>query len=1231
MSRLPLWGLLAAGLVSLAALPGRSDEPPPREKQIADIERQLQVLQKQLSELRQVGHNTPSTAPKSEGALPTDWVKALTWRCVGPANMSGRITAISVFEADPSTYWVATASGGLLKTTNNGITFQHQFDHEATVSIGDVCVAPSDSNVVWVGTGENNPRNSVSWGDGVYRSTDGGRTWKNMGLRGTFQIGKIVIHPTNPNIVYVGALGRLYGPNAERGLFKTTDGGQNWNKLSLPADDKAGVLDIRMHPTDPETLIAATWERQRDQFDAFFGTSDGGDQYGPIKNHAAGTALYKTKDGGKSWTKLTKGLPSGALGRIGLDWYRKDPNIVFTIIDTEKAGQGPPRITVLRASADKGEGGVTIKGVNPQGPAGRSGVKVGDVVKAVNGKPVESVQAINDILQREVRPGQKLTLGIARGGQTMDVAVNLEDRTRGQRGGGGGGGGFGGRGGFAGMASLGAMGEDFEDSGARITRLFPEGQAEKAGLQEGDIVLTVDKTKLQGFQQLLEELQKRKEGDKVALRVRRAGEDKEVALTVGSATAMAGRGPTNRRPYGSGLGGQEENAQDEQGPDGYQTGGLFKSTDAGETWTRINSINPRPMYFSQVRVDPSDAKHIYVLGVSQYHSADGGQTFNSTFGRGVHSDCHAHWIDPKDGRHMVIGGDGGYYQTYDRGANWDHLNTMALGQFYHVAVDPRPLYKVYGGLQDNGTWGGPSRTRGFQGPINEDWVSVGGGDGFRCAVDPSDPDLVYSESQGGNMSRRNFRTGETAAIRPQAGGGPGATRAATGEGTPAAQRTGGRGGAGQRYRFNWNTPFILSNHNSKIFYCAGNYVFRSLDRGNDLRIISPEITASSKGSGTALSESPRNPAVLWAGTDDGALWVTRDGGSNWTNVAKNVGLPGPRWVASLEASRYVEGRCYVAFDGHRSDDDAGYVFVTEDFGQTWKSLRDNLPVGSTRVLREDIKNQNVLYVGTEFAAWASVDRGQSWTKINNNLPTVAVHDFAQHPTAGEMVAATHGRSLWIVDVTPLRQTTADVLKAKAHLYEPTPAIRWRPDPRHGGTTRRFVGQNPPPGAQLYYSLSGPAEQVSLKVVDYAGKTVRELLAPAGPGLHRVGWDLTVATGRGPAAGTEAGAGRRGGGGRGGAATAAARGGRGGQAAQPAQPATTAPPASTEEGETPGEPGRFPGGGFGFAQGRAAAPGMYQVVLTVDGQTFTQPLKVEADPTAPTATIAADEDEPGTDR
>ncbi|TMQ31992.1 MAG: PDZ domain-containing protein [Planctomycetota bacterium] len=949
---------------------------------LADLEKQIQALTKRLEELRKTPAETTSSLP--DATIPAEWIKALTWRSIGPANMGGRITAISVFEADPTTYWVATASGGLVKTINNGITFEHQFDREATVSIGDVCVAPADRNIVWVGTGENNPRNSVSYGDGVYKSTDGGKTWKNMGLTKTFQIGRVVVHPKNPDIVYVGALGRLYGPSEDRGLYKTTDGGKTWQKI-LYIDDQTGIIDIQMNPTDPETLLVAAWSRLRDEFDDFLGEPpppDGIVAYDPVRKYSKNGGIFKTTDGGKTFQHLTKGLPTVATGRIGLDYYRKNPNTVFAILDTEKIGTGlPPLSVIIGVQGEEGTGGLKLNTVSPDSPAARAGLKANDILISLEGKPVPNLKALVEILQPH-KAGDKVKAVYQRGTEKKEVEVTLAARPTQT-----------GRGGRGGMRFLnpGFFAEDAE-GGVLVTEIDEQGEAAKAGLKIDDLVTAIEGKPVERFFQTLGQLTSAHQaGDKIKLSVKR-GEER-----------LRGRTPKGHtpRPNGSQLGGQRENVQDQQGPDGFQTGGVYKSTDGGESWTRVNSLNPRPMYFSQVRVDPTDDNIVYILGVSLYRSKNGGKAFAQEGNRGVHSDQHALWIDPRDGRHMIIGCDGGFYQTYDRAEHWDHLNHLALGQFYHVAVDPRPVYRALGGLQDNGSWAGPTRTLRPGGPINEDWLTIGGGDGFVCRVDPRDPDLVYSESQGGAIQRRHLKTGERAMLRPK--------------------RVPGRAA----YRFNWNTPFILSSHNPSIFYSAGQY-----------RIISPEITRTSHGSATALAESPRNPDLLYVGTDDGALWATRDGGGHWTDIRANVKLPGPRWVATIEPSRYVDGRAYVAFDAHRSNDDEPYVYVTEDYGQTWKSIRGNLPVGSARVCREDIQNPDLLYVGAEFAAWVSANRGVSWTKLNNNLPTVAIHEFAQHPTSGELVAATHGRSLWVLDVTPLRQMTAAVLKDNVHLYQP---------------------------------------------------------------------------------------------------------------------------------------------------------------------------------------------------
>ena len=436
---------------------------------------------------------------------------------------------------------------------------------------------------------------------------------------------------------------------------------------------------------------------------------------------------------------------------------------------------------------------------------------------------------------------------------------------------------------------------------------------------------------------------------------------------------------------------------------------------------------------------------------------------------------------------MVIACDGGFYVTYDRGKNWDHINTAAIGQFYHVAIAPKKPYWVHGGLQDNGSWGGPAISP-SGGAVIQDWINVGGGDGFVCRVDNEDPDLVYSESQNGAISRRNLRTGEAASIRP-----------------PRLKD--------KSYRFNWNTPFILSNHNSKIFYSAGNYVFRSLDRGNDLKLISPEITLTQRGSASALAESPIDSNVLYVGSDDGALWRTRDGGASWDNITANLGVD-PRWVATIEPSRAQAGRVYVCLDGHRSDDDNPYVFVSEDFGDTFVKLSEDLPRGSTRCLREDIFNPNLLYLGTEFGFWVSLDAGQNWTQFNQTLPTVAVHEVAMHESVDEIVLATHGRSIWACDVTALRAVSAKVLNEASTLLKPATVIRWRRQPSRGRTNRRYVGQNPAPGSELWYTIANKCEKVAIRIENIRGAKVAELKGNPALGLHSVQWNLQQAAARG---------------------------------------------------------------------------------------------------------------------
>ena len=676
---------------------------------------------------------------KVKPTLPQSIADQTTWRSIGPANMGGRITAVTVYEKDPNIWWAASASGGLLKTTNNGRTLEHQFDDQATVSIGDVQVAQSNPKIVWVGTGESNPRNSVSWGDGVYKSVDGGKTWKNMGLKKSFQIGALAIHPENPDVVWVGALGRLWGPNEDRGLYKTTDGGKEWKKV-LYVDDKTGIIDVQLDPKNPDNLLIATYERKRDGF-------DGND---PVQRFGDGSGIYKSTDGGETFERITEGLPSCKMGRIGLDYFEADPNVVVAVIESEKIAK---------------------------------------------------------------RPEKSPFLGIR--GENADV-------------------------------------------GARLTNVTKNGPSDKAGLKDGDIVISVDDNIVMSYNDFLGEVRKHQAGDKIKILVSR--ERKQVEFEVKLGDRPKTRSTSTRTEFTGTLGGQAANLQGQQGPNENDYGGIYLSEDGGSSWKRINSLNPRPMYYSNIQIDPVDRNNIYLCGTSLYKSKDGGETFTGDGGSdGIHVDHHALWIDKRDPRHMILGNDGGIHVTYDRMEHWDHLNHVAIGQFYHVGVDATMDYKVYGGLQDNGSWGGPSRGS-SGGQVNSDWMRVGSGDGFVTLVDPNDANQIYFESQNGGMGRINIETGARGFIRP-------------------------RPPKGTRYRFNWKTPFLLSPHNSKVHYSAGNYVFRSFDRGNGTTAISPDITNSSKGAGSAISESPVQPGLIYVGTTDGAVWKTEDGGNTWEPLA----------------------------------------------------------------------------------------------------------------------------------------------------------------------------------------------------------------------------------------------------------------------------------------------------------------------------------------------------------
>ena len=798
--------------------------------------------------------------------LPAQDLGTLPWRHIGPSSFGGRIDDIEAIPGRPSTIFVGTAGGGVFRTTNNGTTWAPVFDRDGrSTSIGDIAIAPSDPGIVWVGTGEPNNRQSSTWGDGIYRSLDGGETWTHMGLKETHHIGRVVIHPRNPNTVFVAALGHLWGPNDDRGVYRTTDGGTTWKKV-LAGNNVTGAVDVALDP-DGRTVYAAMYQRQR----RGFGFVGGG----------PGSGLFRSRDGGDTWEPLTNGLPVGVKGRIGIAIAPSQPNTVYAIVEAK-------------------------------------------------------------------------------------------------------------------------------------------------------------------------------------------------------------------------------------------AGGVFRSDDKGSTWTRQSSLNPRPMYYSQVRVDPQHSDRVWVLGTYVHKSIDGGKTFTTdSTGDRIHVDHHALWLNPNDGNHMMLGNDGGLYFTYDGAKNWDFIDNLPIGQFYDIDVDDRDPYYVYGGTQDNGTWGLPVRTYNGVGITNADVINIAYGDGFFTVTDPADPRYIYANSQGGRAYRVHLATREERGIRPVPDD------------------------AKESYRFNWSTPMVRSPHDPRTIYYGGNKLFRTRDGGESWDVVSPDLTrnqewksipimgivrdsttpsrddgVSDYGTMTSVSESPRSQGVLLVGTDDGQVQLSTDGGAAWTNITARFRLPAPRWVSKVLWSQHEARTAYVAFDGHYDDDLAPMVYRTTDGGITWSAVAGDLPVGhSVKTLAEHPSNRDVLFAGTEFGLYVTFDGGKRWAYVGGALPRVRIDDIAIHPKHRDLVLGTHGRSIIVLDDISLFDKGAPVVASgEAALYPIRPVMQrfvTRILPTPGA--RNFQAPNPPPGALITYALGVPASAsdtvATLKVADAAGKVVRTLKVPAAAGIHRAAWDL----------------------------------------------------------------------------------------------------------------------------
>lgn len=850
---------------------------------------------------------TDKTAEKNEEKAP---FAGLDLREIGPALTSGRIVDLAVDPKHPDTWFVASASGGVWKTTNRGTTFTPVFDHEGSYSIGCVTVDPNNSLVVWVGTGENNAQRSVSMGDGVYKSVDGGKDWKNVGLKSSEHVGKVLVDPRNSDVVYVAAQGPLWAAGGDRGLYKTTDGGKTW-KAVLTISPNTGVTDVVFDASNPDILYAASYQRRRHVYTLI----DGGPE----------SAIYKSTDAGATWTKLDhkNGLPKEDMGRIGLAVGRKNPNIVYATIEST-----------------------------------------------------------------------------------------------------------------------------------------------------------------------------------------------------------------------------------------HKAGGFFRSTDGGANFKKVNDFVAQGQYYGEIFVDPNDDDRIYDVDVWVHVSDDGGKTFHEINHKNMHPDNHVVWIDPSNSDHLLIGNDGGLYETYDRATTWNFKPNLPVTQFYRIAADNAlPFYSVYGGTQDNFSLGGPARTPDTQGISNEFWYVTQGGDGFRSVPDPKDADIIYAEAQNGALVRFDKKTGEAVDVQPQ------------------------QTGTMEPLRFNWDSPIIVSPFDNHRLYFAAQYLFRSDDRGNTWKQVSPDLTrhidvntlpimgrvwgidAVSKNASTSwygnivsLAESPKQEGLIYSGSDDGLIEVTEDNGANWRKIDEVPGVPKMTYVSALYPSWSDANTVYAAFDNHKQGDFKPYLFKSSDRGRTWKSISGDLPQrGTVYAVVEDPGDANLLFAGTEYGLFYTQNGGAKWTQIKGKFPTIAVRDLWIQRQHDDLDVATFGRGFWVLDnYTPLRTAAADLAAhdvvlfptRDAELYIQRSQLGLRGKSFQGDTY--FTAANPPFGAVFTYSLkkaidtkqkqrweseakiekAGGNEPVRIPALDELraetreiepamvlvvsdpdGNVVRRVTGPVTAGIHRVAWDL----------------------------------------------------------------------------------------------------------------------------
>jgi photosystem II stability/assembly factor-like uncharacterized protein len=842
---------------------------------------------------------------KKEEKINSKILSGLKFRLIGPGLTSGRIIDLAVEKDNPSTYYVAVACGGVWKTTNSGHTFSPIFDSQPVYSIGCVTIDPNNPNVLWVGSGENNSQRAIGYGNGVYKSMDGGKSWKNKGLKESRHIGKVIVDPNNSDIIYVAAFGPLWAAGGERGLYKSTDGGETW-ELSLEISENTGVSDIAMDPRDSKVIYAASYQRRRHVW--------------TLINGGPEAALHKTVDGGKTWNKLEGGFPGGELGRIG----------------------------------------IAISPVNP------------DYIYA-------QVEAY---------------------------------------------------------------------------------------------------------------------GDK---------------------------------------------------------GGIFRSTDRGASWTKRNPIKSvSAQYYQELFCDPKDADKVYSIDTRTKYSLDGGKTWTQLGLKHRHVDDHALWIDPSNTDHLIIGGDGGLYETFDHGANWRHMQNLPVTQFYRIAADnDKPFYNIYGGTQDNNTWGGPSQTTNSGGITNEDWYQVVGGDGYEPVIDPTNPNIVYGQWQYGNLVRYDKTTGEIMRVQPIAE-------------------------KDEAQRWNWDTPVLISPHSHTTLLMASNRVYKTTNRGMKWEAISPDLTrqidrnqleimgkiwspetvakngsTSLYGNIVSLDESAVKEGLIYAGTDDGLIQVTDDGGKTWTKIEKVGGLPEKIYVSDLYASLHDEGTVFATFNNHKSYDLKPYVFRSDDKGKTWTSISSNLPEDDQAwSIVQDHVNKDLLFLGTEFAVYFTIDGGKKWTKLTSGLPSIAMRDLEIQRRENDLILGTFGRGIYVLDdYTPLRTLSEEIIDSPAHIFPVKDALMYNKDnsknknnqgstfyreknPAYGATFTYYIKEKSkslkdirkeeekeakkekqaikyPTWEELREEDNEEAAYLQLVIKDASGNTVRTLKPAYKKGISRMTWNLTI--------------------------------------------------------------------------------------------------------------------------